>query len=47
VIRGTVPDHDELAIRDLGAEPAQHVDGVLTIGPGIGPNPHLAFVIEV
>src|SRR3954454_14674557 len=28
-------------------EPAQNIDGVLAIGAGIGPEPHLAFVVDI
>lgn len=47
VIGCAVPDNDEPAVGELGAEPVQHVDCVLAIGARVGPDPHLAFVEEV
>ena len=47
MIRRPIPDHDELALRDFGAQPAQHIDDMLAIGPCIGPDPHLAFVVKI
>jgi hypothetical protein len=41
-----VPEHDQRARRDLGAQPAQHVDGVIAVGPLVGPDPHRPFVVE-
>src|SRR3954470_5796930 len=31
----------------FGSESAQNIDGVLAVGAGIGPQPHLAFVVEI
>ena len=47
VIGRAVPDHGKRAIRELGAQPMQHVDRVLAIGARTGPKPHLALVVEV
>src|SRR5205085_9834658 len=41
------PQHDQRARRDLGAQPAQHVDGMIATGPVIRPDPHLSFVIQI
>jgi hypothetical protein len=32
MIRRPIPQHDQLARRDLGAQPVQHVDGVIATG---------------
>src|ERR1700712_5984677 len=47
MIRRSIPNHDELALGDLGAQPTQYVDGMLAIGSRIGPDPHLALVIQI
>src|SRR5947209_14866374 len=47
MIGRAVPEQDQLAGRDLGAQSAQHVDGIVPIGPVIGPDPHLAFIVEI
>src|SRR3954466_10415382 len=33
MIRRAVPEYDQLAGGDLGAQPPQHVDGVIAVGP--------------
>jgi hypothetical protein len=40
-------DDDQLVLGPFGSESAQNIDGVLTVGAGIGPEPHRAFVVEV
>src|SRR6187551_275544 len=47
MIGGTVPHDDQLVLRPFGPEPAQNIDGVLAVGAGIGPEPHLAVVVEI
>ena len=47
MIGGAVPDDDQLVLGPFGPEPAQDIDGVLAVGAGIGPEPHLAFVVEI
>ena len=47
VIRGTVPQHDQRALRNLGPQALQHIDRVVAIGARVGPQPHLALVVEV
>src|SRR5829696_5520348 len=47
MIGGAVPDDDQLVLRPFGSKSAQNIDGVLAVGAGIGPEPHLAFVVEV
>src|SRR3982750_4514969 len=47
MIGGTVPHDDQLVLGPFGPEPAQNIDGVLAVGAGIGPQPHLAFVVEI
>src|SRR3954469_23968689 len=47
MIGGAVPDDDQLVLGPFGSEPAQNIDGVLAVGPGIRPEPHLAFVVEI
>ena len=47
MIGGAVPDDDQLVLGPFGSEPAQNIDGVLAVGAGIGPEPHLAFVVEI
>ena len=42
VIGRPIPQHDQLAIRSLGAQALQPIDGVVAMGPRIGPQPHLA-----
>src|SRR5215210_1181490 len=46
VIRGTVPQHDQRALRNLGPQALQHIDRVVAIGARVGPQPHLALVVE-
>jgi len=47
MIGGAVPDDDQLVFGPFSPEPAQNVDGVLAVGAGIRPQPHLAFVVEI
>ena len=47
MIGGTIPDDDQLVLGPFGSEPARNIDGVLAVGAGIGPEPHLAFVVEI
>ena len=47
MIGGAVPHDDQLVLGPFGPEPAQDIDGVLAVGAGIGPEPHLAFVVEI
>jgi NAD(P)H-flavin reductase len=47
MIGGAVPDDDQLVLGPFGSESAQNIDGVLAVGAGIGPEPHLAFVVEI
>ena len=47
MIGGAVPHDDQLVLGPFGSEPAQNIDGVLAVGAGIGPEPHLAFVVEI
>src|SRR4051795_12830964 len=47
MIGGAVPDDDQLVFGPFSPEPAQNVDGVLAVGAGIRPEPHLAFVVEI
>src|SRR3954466_1715242 len=47
VIGCTVPEHDQRAIRSLGAQALQNLDGVLAVGPRERPEPHLALVVEI
>jgi len=47
MIGGAVPYDDQLVLGPFGSESAQNIDGVLAVGAGIGPQPHLAFVVEI
>ena len=47
MIGGAIPDDDQLVLGPFGSEPAQDIDGVLAVGAGIRPEPHLAFVVEI
>src|SRR3954449_5632647 len=47
MIGGAIPHDDQLVLGPFGPEPAQDIDGVLAVGAGIGPEPHLAFVVEI
>src|SRR6185369_16684683 len=47
VVGGAVPQHDQPAVGMLGAQPAEHVDGVRAVGARVGPQPDLALVVEV
>ena len=47
MIGGAVPDDDQLVLGPFGSESAQNIDGVLAVGAGIRPEPHLAFVVEI
>src|SRR3954463_6417567 len=47
MIGGAVPDDDQLVLGPFGSEPAQNIDGVLAVGPGIRPEPHFTFVVEI
>src|SRR3954466_5284270 len=47
VVGRAVPEHDQRALGSLGLQALQHLDRVFTIGPRIGPQPHLAFIVEV
>ena len=47
MIGGAIPHDDQLVLGPFGSEPAQDIDGVLAVGAGIRPEPHLAFVVEV
>src|SRR3954469_20936357 len=47
MIGRAIPEHDQLAGWDLDAQPAQHVDSIPAIRPVIGPDPHLAFMVEI
>src|SRR4051812_47902812 len=47
VIGRAVPEHDQRLVRPLGPQPLQDIDGVLAVGAGIGPEPHLTLVVEV
>ena len=47
MIGGAVPHDDQLVLGPFGSESAQNIDGVLAVGAGIRPEPHLAFVVEV
>src|SRR3954454_25048760 len=42
-----VPQHDQLAIGPFGTEPSKDLDGVPAVGARVGPQPHLAFVVEI
>ena len=41
MIGGAVPHDDQLVLGPFGPESAQNIDGVLAVGAGIGPEPHL------
>ena len=47
MIGGAIPDDDQLVFRPFSPEPAQDINGVLAVGARIGPEPHLAFVVEI
>src|SRR5215213_3249917 len=47
VIGRAIPEQDQWLVRPLGPQPLQDLDGVLAIGAGVGPEPHLTFVVEV
>jgi len=47
VVADAVPQHDQRALGELGAQPAQHVDGVLAVAPRVGPHAHLGLVVQV
>ncbi len=47
MIRRAIPDDGERTLGDFRAQPAQHIDRVFAIGARIGPEPHLAFIVEI
>ena len=47
MIGRAVPEQDQRLVGPFGPQPLQDIDGVLAVGAGIGPEPHLAFVVEV
>ena len=42
-----VPEQDQWLLGPFGPQPVQDIDGVLAVGAGIGPEPHLTLVVEV
>ena len=46
VVGGAVPQHDQLAVGMFGAQPAEHLDRVLSVGARVRPQPHLALVVK-
>src|SRR3712207_3522615 len=47
MVGNAVPDEDQAPIRPFGPQPAQDIDGVLAVGAGLAPEPHLALVVEI
>jgi hypothetical protein len=47
VVGRAIPDQDQRLVRPFSAHPAQDIDGVLSIGAGVGPEPHLTLIVEI
>src|SRR4051812_20014067 len=47
MIGSAVPHDPQLPVGPFGPPPAQNIGGVLAVGAGLGPEPHLALVVEI
>src|SRR3954471_13417257 len=47
MIGGAIPDDDQLVFGPFSPEPAQDINGVLSVGARIGPETHFTFVVEI
>src|SRR5215213_2454716 len=47
MIGSAVPDDQQLPVGPFGPQPAPNIAGVLAVGAGVGPEPHLALVVEI